>query len=638
MANNLIVYSPAVGNIAVTFGKNAIASRQNNQVARREKTNEEAIKFTKGLVSMVNHLASIDHVLKSNLKNDYAKHRMNIQAAREATIENMAQPTSLNGSPDAVKQPESKVGLLDIAAMGLIFAEAFEPAKKAAETIYDYGKAIYERTSSMARILTTVLTSLNNIAPNIEQYFGGGISDQQIKDAIDPNKVRQEYNNLPWYSQFGVAANDLIRIAANGFTFGYADNIAALMGSGEGSTYEERLKSQQAESQRAQIRAGLAGTATSLATGILGPGKLLKGAKAARGTRAATKAGGSTRASETIIDMKQNPRTGVYEAVSASKPSYGPMAIAAGATVAGGALLGADSTQTTPNAAPATTQTPTKSVSGFIDPVDSYRLTSGYGMRNHPTLGVRKMHSGIDMAAPTGTPVKAVSNGTVIFAGPRGADGNCVIIDHGGGLQTSYSHLSRFACQQGQSVKQGQIIGYVGSTGRSSGPHLHFGVKKNGQKVDPSPYLKGVKGATIPGAGDAWSATEPGMEDPNAAIDSTYAYAVAMAKIGQFATKLKGLTTIDNVAKDSMITQAPDYSTYSRTLSQAALKRTADNIEIRTPVKLTESRVPSPPNLNSQPAGTVTTHSTTTEGGDILYQYFRYFGISSPTTPNSLMQ
>lgn len=124
----------------------------------------------------------------------------------------------------------------------------------------------------------------------------------------------------------------------------------------------------------------------------------------------------------------------------------------------------------------------TPSAAGFVWPT-SGTVTSGFG----PRWG--RMHEGLDIAAPTGTPVTAAASGTVIVAGGQGGYGNLVVIDHGGGLATAYAHQSRLAVQVGDSVTQGGVVGYVGSTGNSTGPHLHFEVRVGGAARDPVPYL-----------------------------------------------------------------------------------------------------------------------------------------------------
>lgn len=120
-------------------------------------------------------------------------------------------------------------------------------------------------------------------------------------------------------------------------------------------------------------------------------------------------------------------------------------------------------------------------------PINGARLSSGYGMRRHPILGYSRMHRGTDFAAPTGTPILAAGEGTVVRASPFGSYGNYIRIRHGDGYETSYAHLSRFArgMRTGMRVRQGQVIGYVGTTGRSTGPHLHYEVMRRGQQVNP---------------------------------------------------------------------------------------------------------------------------------------------------------
>lgn len=120
-------------------------------------------------------------------------------------------------------------------------------------------------------------------------------------------------------------------------------------------------------------------------------------------------------------------------------------------------------------------------------PINGARLSSGYGMRRHPILGYSRMHRGTDFAAPTGTPILAAGDGTIERAGPFSSFGNYVRIRHANGYETAYAHMSRFArgMRAGARVRQGQIIGYVGTTGRSTGPHLHYEVLRRGQQVNP---------------------------------------------------------------------------------------------------------------------------------------------------------
>jgi murein DD-endopeptidase MepM/ murein hydrolase activator NlpD len=125
-----------------------------------------------------------------------------------------------------------------------------------------------------------------------------------------------------------------------------------------------------------------------------------------------------------------------------------------------------------------------RTTSGFGQPVAG-RLTSGFGMRLHPILGHVRFHRGVDFGAPWGAPVVAAADGRVAAAGWRGGYGRQVMIAHEAGLVTSYSHLSRLAAAPGSIVHRGQLIGYVGSSGLSTGPHLHFETFKDGRPVNP---------------------------------------------------------------------------------------------------------------------------------------------------------
>jgi murein DD-endopeptidase MepM/ murein hydrolase activator NlpD len=122
---------------------------------------------------------------------------------------------------------------------------------------------------------------------------------------------------------------------------------------------------------------------------------------------------------------------------------------------------------------------------GMVQPVANARMSSGFGMRFHPILGYGRFHRGVDYAAVHGTPIRAVTDGLIAFAGRNAGYGNHVRISHSGNLGTSYSHLSRIMVAPGSRVAQGQLIGYVGSTGLSTGPHLHFEVYRNGAPVNP---------------------------------------------------------------------------------------------------------------------------------------------------------
>ncbi|MDD6275045.1 MAG: peptidoglycan DD-metalloendopeptidase family protein [Clostridiaceae bacterium] len=120
-----------------------------------------------------------------------------------------------------------------------------------------------------------------------------------------------------------------------------------------------------------------------------------------------------------------------------------------------------------------------------------YSISSDFVMRNHPITGKYQQHTGIDLPAPKNTKIVAACSGTVVTVGYNKAYGNRVVINHGGGVQTLYAHMTSYAVSEGDTVSAGDVIGYVGSTGYSTGNHLHFSVLLNGSYVDPKPYLQG---------------------------------------------------------------------------------------------------------------------------------------------------
>ena len=130
------------------------------------------------------------------------------------------------------------------------------------------------------------------------------------------------------------------------------------------------------------------------------------------------------------------------------------------------------------------------SSSGWIVPCSYIKFTSPFGYRIHPVYKTRKFHSGVDLAGPAGTPIYASRSGEVTVAGNNSSAGNYVSINHGDGFSSVYMHLTSYTVKAGQIVKQGQLIGYMGSTGVSTGPHLHFGIAYNGNYVNPANYIR----------------------------------------------------------------------------------------------------------------------------------------------------
>lgn len=227
-----------------------------------------------------------------------------------------------------------------------------------------------------------------------------------------------------------------------------------------------------------------------------------------------------------------------------------------------------------PSGAPGTSSGSGKASAGkqtlkFARPVAG-RITSGFGTRKDPINGRTKTHTGIDFGVGTGTPIHASAAGTVVFSGSRGANywaGNHVIIDHGGGYQTLYAHQSRVKARVGARVQQGEVIGFVGSTGRATGPHLHFEIHINGRPVDPAPYLSGAgvaisdsnvtpssQGTSTAGSSTSSASTSPdlsSMSGSASGILTSERAALASFTGAGAATMSTGMATSDTSANTS---------------------------------------------------------------------------------------
>ena len=137
----------------------------------------------------------------------------------------------------------------------------------------------------------------------------------------------------------------------------------------------------------------------------------------------------------------------------------------------------------------------------FIKPIKNSKITSSYGMRMHPVLGYERMHNGDDYKATLNTPIVATADGTIDFIGEKGDYGNYIRINHKNGLQSAYAHLNKYNknIKNGDLIKQGEIIGYVGSSGLSTGPHLHYEIIRNGEKINPSKFAKNTSNIYLEG-------------------------------------------------------------------------------------------------------------------------------------------
>jgi murein DD-endopeptidase MepM/ murein hydrolase activator NlpD len=163
----------------------------------------------------------------------------------------------------------------------------------------------------------------------------------------------------------------------------------------------------------------------------------------------------------------------------------------------------------------------------LASPLEFSRVTSGFAMRLHPIFNNWRQHNGIDYGAPQGTPVRSVGDAKVEFAGWRNGYGNVVELQHGGGRETVYAHLSRIDVRVGQRVEQGERIGAVGRTGWATGPHLHFEFKVGGAHEDPAVIAKSAESATLSASARAafrrWSASMKGQLDVAGSVVDTRA-------------------------------------------------------------------------------------------------------------------
>jgi murein DD-endopeptidase MepM/ murein hydrolase activator NlpD len=178
-------------------------------------------------------------------------------------------------------------------------------------------------------------------------------------------------------------------------------------------------------------------------------------------------------------------------AAIAARPSAAPTRTAAHPV--GMVRASEPGTPSRPVEAPTVPQTLAPAAPALRFPVDG-RITSHFGSRRNPVTGVREFHGGVDLAAPRGSEVRAAAGGEVVFSGRRGAGGNVIEVRHADGLVTSYAHVERRLVRNGQKVAAGDVLATVGSTGRATGPHLHFSVRRGGQVLDPARILEHAAG------------------------------------------------------------------------------------------------------------------------------------------------
>lgn len=194
-----------------------------------------------------------------------------------------------------------------------------------------------------------------------------------------------------------------------------------------------------------------------------------------------------------IIVKKQQEEEARRQAEAAAEAAKKNSVSTSNSTSAKNSNQASSNVSNTNNSSSSTGAVDTSQVSskGMTWPAPGYnRISSPFGNRIHPIFGTKKMHTGVDIAAPMGASIVAATDGVVQHSGGLGGYGNAVIIDHGDGIATLYAHNSQLLVSVGQSVKRGQVIAKAGSTGYSTGPHLHFEVRKNGTYINPAPWIQ----------------------------------------------------------------------------------------------------------------------------------------------------
>ncbi len=259
-----------------------------------------------------------------------------------------------------------------------------------------------------------------------------------------------------------------------------------LFGSHEGSFYKQMFSEQLAT---AMARNGGVGLADVIVQRLGGKAAAVEARGAQRAVETARLVRASSPAETHIEQHIESTNQGVNQAAAQ------PVALGVSNSIPR-EMLATTSSAATPHVAPSAVSAPTTvphahnaaaaaPVAVALHIPLQGRVSSAFGVRHDPLHGGLRRHAGVDIAAPQGTPIAAAAAGTVVFAGRRGGYGNLVEIEHADGQRTRYAHTARMLVKVGDEVKPGQAIATVGSTGRSTGPHLHFEVKKDGARIDP---------------------------------------------------------------------------------------------------------------------------------------------------------
>lgn len=595
------------------------------------------------IVMMIEKLANIDGLLKQRLQNQVnAASSASIQS-RESQIENVqgdATPVLDQETADAAAEQEDKKGnaaLIAVAAgAGALFLSQMDPVRQTFSAIIDFAKGVWDFSSAAVGYINDGLRRIvggTESGGNGSSTNSSGASGQQGTSATPGANASAVANN-----QSAVPGQDNKEEQSSPFpNTGSSGEDNRGSNSGDGATAvraEERTTPfPNSDPERSPV---------SRSTGTTGSSNT---------SRPSTSGAGAPSVSPVP------PSTGTPPAPPAASPasSVPPPAAASPAQPAdtrnwwqrnmptwlGGqdapAATGGNTARDGQTSSGQQSGQATNQTAGYINPIEGHKPNSGYGWRG-AIAGAhsgRHFHHGIDIAAPAGTPVRAARGGTVtlVASGWHGY-GNVIAVDHDDGKRTIYCHLSRFACRQGDKVAQGQIIGYVGSTGVSTGPHLHFMVQTGPLQVPAtrgSGYgtmnpgsLNFTDGTTIPasmeGYGDAGS-SESGL--------GAAASAVAGAAADLAAGALKAIAGIaeaglgKQIPRDLSASLMRGGSDPAKSISSADAQRTGEVAAARTPDPEPSVEVTSPPNLAPSGSGTIENMATSSDYAGVRFYLIR---------------
>lgn len=557
------------------------------------------IKINSPIVTMIEKLAVIDSYLQQRLNNQKLTASKNITAAREQQIEGPAvdaQPAIDEERIDAQVEEENKKSnaamiATAVGAVGLIAAQ-FDPVREAFSSVVDFAKGVYSYVSRFVGFMNESLESMTGRTP---PQTGGAATPSATSSGTpsQPNVAGASSSSSSGAEDSNAASNSSAPSASTGSATPSRSQVSSASRSQASRVSPSTSAPPAAASEDIVVTAPRRSTGSSRSTSTRGSSGSPDATRTSAPPPASTPppvqvspdiseaANGTVWTGTDADGMKTFVRkiNNKFETwTSADSTHYEIDASQAQAQISSRGLrnvnTGSDRRQPAGNA-----------VDGYINPVDGYDINSGYGMRNHPVQGGKKFHTGVDIAAPEGTPVRAVKGGTVTKISnnqrPYSGFGNAVIIDHGDGYQTVYAHLSKFACRQGDVVQQGQVIGYVGSTGMSTGAHLHFIVQKTGiavpnagNTVNPAPLLR-AGGVTIPAGMEGYDMESGGAGSSALQAAASAGWAMTEGAMEAVGNILKAAIDSGNMKTIGLGTQMADMTT-SQSINKAARERNAE--------------------------------------------------------------